>query len=326
MTSTNAFRRALIAGCSALLVGGLTSAAAPQLKVQAPGYYRMMLGDFEVTALSDGTNALPVSALLQGVAAPEIGKLLAKSYLAEPVETSFNGFLINTGSKLVLIDTGAGKSMGPGTGHLLANLQAAGYRPEQVDEVYITHFHGDHIGGLLSGEQRSFPNAVIRADSHESGYWLDAKAMATAPKDVRERSEAAMAQLQPYIAAGQFKTFDSAAGGAQGLVLVPGIRALDTRGHTPGHTSYLIESAGAKLLVLGDLVHVGAVQFPRPAVGIRFDTDAKAANAQRAKVFADAAAHGYWIAAAHLSFPGIGHVQRSGAGYNWVPANYGSRF
>ena len=326
MKSTIGWRTGMSAGLCALLATGASLAAAPQQKSQAPGFYRMMLGDFEITALSDGTNALPVSALLQHVTQADLKKLLAKSYLAEAVETSFNGFLINTGSKLVLIDTGAGNGMGPGTGHLLANLEAAGYKPGQVDEVYLTHFHGDHVGGLLSGEQRSFPNAVVRADSHESGYWLDAKTMNAAPKDAQDSFAGAMSHLHPYVVAGQFKPFDSASGGEQGLTLVPGIRARATRGHTPGHTSYVIESRGATLLVLGDLIHVAAVQFPRPGVGIRFDTDSAAAIAQRARVFAEAAAQGYWVAGAHLSFPGIGHLQHSGTGYTWLPANYGTRF
>ena len=326
MRAGTRIRAVLSAGLIALLAASVSLGAAPQLKTQAPGYYRMMLGDFEITALSDGTNALPVSTLLQHVEPAELKKLLASAYLADPIETSFNAYLVNTGSKLVLIDTGAGTLMGPGNGHLLANLQAAGYRPEQIDEVYLTHFHGDHIGGLLMSGQRTFPNAIVRADARETGYWLDTKAMNAAPADMRGQFEAAMGQISPYVATGQFKTFDSEAGGAQGVTLVPGVRARATHGHTPGHTSYVIESRGASLLVLGDLVHVAAVQLAEPAVGIRFDTDPAAAIAQRARVFAEAAEQGYWVAGAHLSFPGIGHLRRAGSGYIWLPVNYGTQF
>src|ERR1700690_1812435 len=124
-------------------------AVAPIVKTQAPGYYRQMVGDIEVTALSDGTAMLPVKDLLVNATPEEITHALARAYLASPLETSINAFLVNTGTKLVLIDTGTGGAMGPTSGKLLGNLRAAGYGPEQVDEVYITHMHGDHIGGLL---------------------------------------------------------------------------------------------------------------------------------------------------------------------------------
>jgi glyoxylase-like metal-dependent hydrolase (beta-lactamase superfamily II) len=326
MTTTTGLRALRRAAMLTLLAATACYAAAPLQKSQAPGFYRMMVGDFEVTALSDGTSALPVGTLLRNVSAAELKRQLAAAYLKDPVETSFNAFLVNTGSKLVLIDTGAGTLMGPRNGRLLANLQAAGYQPEQVDEVYLTHFHGDHIGGLLSVDERTFPNAVVRADTREAKYWLDVKEMNRAPEDARGRFAAAQSHIGPYVASGQFQTFDGAAAGARGVMLVPGIRALATHGHTPGHTSYIIESRGTTLVVLGDLVHVSAVQLPNPTVGIRFDTDSSAAVAQRTQVFADAAAHGYWVAGAHLSFPGIGHLRRAGAGYVWLPVNYGTQF
>jgi glyoxylase-like metal-dependent hydrolase (beta-lactamase superfamily II) len=118
------------------------------------------------------------------------------------------------------------------------------------------------------------------------------------------------------VTAGKFKPFDG------DTELVPGIKAVATRGHTPGHSSYVIESKGEKMEVLGDLVHVAAVQFPEPSITIKFDSDAKAAAVQRKKVFADAAKERYWVAAAHISFPGIGHIRASGKGYDWIPANY----
>ena len=326
MKTTTGLRALRRAALLTLLAATACLGAAPMQKSQAPGYYRMMVGDFEITALSDGTNSLTVATLLRNVSPGELKRQLAAAYLKDPVETSFNAFLVNTGSKLVLIDTGAGTLMGPRNGRLLANLQAAGYQPEQVDEVYLTHFHGDHIGGLLSVDERTFPNAVVRADAREAKYWLDMKEMNKAPEAARGQFAAAQSHIGPYVASGQFQTFDGAAAGARGVPLLPGIRALATHGHTPGHTSYVIESRGAKLMVMGDLVHVSAVQLPKPAVSIHFDSDSAAAIAQRAQVFADAAAQGYWVAGAHLSFPGIGHLRRVGAGYVWVPVNYGAQF
>lgn len=326
MKTWTGLRVPLCAALMTLLAVTVGFGAAPLQKTQAPGFYRMMVGDFEITALSDGTHPMPVASLLRNVTPNELKRQLAAGYLQDPVETSFNAFLVNTGTKLVLIDTGAGPLMGPGTGRLVANLQAAGYQPEQVDEVYLTHFHSDHIGGLITGDERTFPNAVVRADAREGKYWLDTRDMNRAPKEVRGTFVVAQSHIEPYVASGQFKTFDGAAAGARGVTLMPGIRALATHGHTPGHTSYVVESHGATLVVLGDLVHVAAVQLPRPGVSISFDTDSAAAISQRGHVFADAADHGYWVAGAHLSFPGIGHLRHAGAGYLWLPVNYGAQF
>ena len=291
-------------------------AAAPLAKAQAPGYYRMMLGDVEVTALSDGTVALEVDKLLTHTTPAQTKQALARAYLASPVETSVNAYLVNTGTKLVLIDTGAGGLFGPTLGGLVANLKAAGYQPEQVDEVYITHMHPDHVGGLVAGGKPVFPNAVVRADRHDADFWLSQKTLDAAPKDEKGFIEGAMASLNPYVNAGRFKPFDG------DTELVPGVRALPSPGHTPGHTTYVVESKGQKLVLWGDLMHVAAVQFARPAVTIQFDTDSRAAAVQRKKAYADAAKQGYWVAAAHLPFPGIGHLRRDGGGYMFVPANY----
>ena len=310
------FLRASLTLAACLLASGLAHAGAPQLKTQAPGYYRIMLGDIEVTALSDGTFELPADKLLTNTNAAKTAKALAAAYLSTPVETSVDAYLINTGSKLVLVDAGAGSYFGPTLGNLLVSLKASGYSPEQVDEVYITHMHPDHIGALVSGGKRTFPNAIVRADKQEAAYWVSPEHMAAAPQDNQGFFKDAIESLQPYIDAGRFQPFEGA------TELVPGVRALSSHGHTPGHTTYIVESKGQTLALLGDLVHVGAVQFPDPTVTIGFDTDTKSAYAERKKAFADAAKKGYWIAAAHLPFPGIGHLRANGSGYTWIPANY----
>jgi glyoxylase-like metal-dependent hydrolase (beta-lactamase superfamily II) len=291
-------------------------AAAPMIKTQAPGFYRVMLGDFEVTALSDGAVGLPVDKLLTNVKPDVLKRALAAAYLAPPVVTSVNAFLINTGSKLVLIDTGAATLYGPTLGKLLVNLKAAGYQPEQVDEIYITHMHPDHIGGLMAGDQMAFPNAILRADQHDADFWLSQANLDKAPAEEKDFFKGAVASVNPYIKAGKFKSFDG------DTALADGIKAVAARGHTAGHTVYVVESKGEKLIVWGDLIHVGSVQFPDPSVTIHFDTDSKAALAQRKKIFADVAKQGELVAAAHLSFPGIGHVRANGKGYVWLPVNY----
>ena len=291
-------------------------AAAPQVKAAAPGYFRMMLGDFEVTALSDGTVALPMDKLLTNTTPGKVDKALAKSFLKVPVETSVNGYLINTGSKLVLVDTGAAGLFGPTLGKLVDNLKAAGYTPDQVDAVVITHMHPDHAGGLMNGDKLVFPNATVHADQHDADFWLSQANLDKAPKDAKGFFQGAMASLNPYIAAGKFKPFNG------NTDLLPGIKALASPGHTPGHSTYVVESQGQKMALWGDLMHVAAVQFADPSVTIQFDVDSKAAAAQRKKAYADAAKQGYWVAAAHLSFPGIGHLRKDGKGYVFVPANY----
>jgi glyoxylase-like metal-dependent hydrolase (beta-lactamase superfamily II) len=300
----------------ALLAPALVHAEAPMAKAQAPGFYRMKLGQFEVTALSDGTVALPVDKLLTNVKPGIVDKLLAQAYLKAPVESSVNGYLVNTGAKLVLIDTGAAGLFGPTLGKLVANLKASGYTPEQVDEIYITHMHPDHVGGLVADGKMVFPNAVVRADSREGSFWLNHVNMDKAPADGKGFFEGAMASLKPYLAAGRVKAFDGATD------LVPGIQAVPGYGHTPGHTVYVVQSEGQKLVVWGDLMHVAAVQFLMPEVTIAFDTDAKAAAPARLKNFADAAKNGYYVAIAHVSFPGIGKLRADGKHYDWLPANY----
>ena len=299
-----------------LFVGFPAFAAAPLAKTQAPGYYRMMLGDFEVTALSDGTVPLAVDTLLTNTSPVKVKRALDRWFLKEPVDTSVNAYLINTGTKLILVDAGAGALFGPTLGKLSNSLRASGYRPDQVDEIYITHMHPDHVGGLMAGDKLAFPNATVRADKHDADYWLSQSNMDAAPKDGKDSFKGAMASINPYVAAGKFKTFDG------DTELVPGIKAMASPGHTPGHSTYVVESKGQKLVLWGDLMHVAAVQFAEPSVTIKFDTDSKSAAVQRKRAYADAAGKGYWVAAAHLAFPGVGHVRAEGNGYAWVSANY----
>lgn len=313
------FKALICAGVvAALSIGSIlpAQAGAPMVKTQAPGYYRIMVGDFEVTALLDGTMMVPVKDFLTGVTPEQVEQALARNFLKDPVELSVNAFLINTGAKLVLVDTGEGAGM-EGMGHLQENLKAAGYEPSQVDEIYITHMHGDHISGLTAKGERVFPNAVVRASRQEAEYWLSPEKLAAAKGDAKQSFQHAQEMLAPYVKASRFSAFDG------DVELVPGVRAVATHGHTPGHSCYLIESRGQRMLFVGDLLHVASLQFADPAVTIKFDTDSAAALAERQRIFREAAGNGEWIAAAHLSFPGIGHIRPEGKAYAFVPANYG---
>lgn len=296
--------------CLPVLAGGAMSHRVP------PAYYQMKLGDFEVTALCDGTDMLPASKVLTNISDVELRKVLTGDFLTDPVATSINAFVIDTGSTVVLIDTGAGALMGAKLGNIATQLKAAGYEPEQIDEVFLTHMHPDHIGGLVIAGEPAFPRAVVHASQKEAEYWLDPSHLEAASAGDKPRYQQTAAMLAPYIKLGHFKTFEG------NTMLVSGIRAVASSGHTPGHTSYEVESQEEKLVVWGDLVHVAAVQFPKPSVALKFDVDSDEAVAQRIRAFKEAAAGRYWIAGAHLPFPGIGHVRYRKGGYEWVPANY----
>lgn len=309
-------RRSLLAAsciCIGCAVAGPLLASTPMVKSEAPGFYRLMVGDYEVTVLSDGKNPLAAMKLLQGDPS-RIADALNSSFLGEQVETSHNAFLVNTGGKLVLVDAGAGTLLGPHTGKLLGNLRAAGYRPGQVDEVYLTHMHADHIGGLMAGDRKAFPNAIVRANKRDTDYWLSEENMRDAPAAAKRFFEAAVISLSPYMATGKLTTFEGHAN------LIPGIRAQPAYGHTPGHTMYEVESKGEKLLLWGDIVHVAAVQFADPSVTIGYDVNRAEAEQEHWRVFDDVAKNRYMIGGAHLPFPGLGHVRNNGdRSYAFVP-------
>jgi glyoxylase-like metal-dependent hydrolase (beta-lactamase superfamily II) len=300
----------------ALASATVAQAAAPLVKTIAPGFYHTMVGNIEVTALSDGTISPPMDKLMTNITQETVDKQMARHFLKSPADTSVNGFLVNTGSKLILVDTGAGINFGPTVGKLLDNLKAAGYQPEQVDEIYITHMHGDHIGGLIANGKAAFPNAIVRASKRDADYWLSPTNMEKAANDQKGSFKTAATDLDPYVKAGRFKTFDG------NTELTPGVSAVAAPGHTPGHTAYMVESKGQKLMLWGDLVHLAAVQFEHPEASVQFDTDTKTAAAERKKAFADAARQGYMIGGAHLAYPGLGHIRAEGSGYVYEPVNY----
>ena len=307
-----------LAAAVTLACAGHASAAAPLSPIGMPGYARIMVGDVEVTPLSDGTADLPMVDLLNNDKKKTLAAL-TKAHVGSPATTSTNAFLINTGSKLILVDAGSGTLFGPTLGKLVDNLKASGYAPEQVDDILITHFHPDHIGGLVANGKLAFPNAVVHADKRDADYWLNADIKAKAPKDFIGFFQGAEVSVQPYIAAGKFKPFEH-----NGEV-VPGIKSVSTYGHTAGHTTYILESKGRKLVILGDLIHVAAVQFDNPGVTIGFDSDPAQAASARAAMFKTIAKEDDLVAAAHLQFPGVGYIRANGKSWTWTPANYTSR-
>lgn len=294
-------------------------AAAPMQHKQVPGFYRAMIGDYELTALYDGGSSID-SNLLHGD--PKlIQSLLARSFQNDPknVSATVQGYLVNTGSKLVLIDTGAGGHWGPAAlGKLVQNLKASGYKPEQIDLVLLTHLHGDHVGGIYKDGKRVFPNATVMMNKADADFWLSKEIMAKAPEDAKVFFKIAQDGAAPYIAAGKWKPYNSMD------QIIPGITPYAIPGHTPGHTGYMISSKGQSLLVWGDVAHVGAVQMPHPEISIVFDSDSASAVKTREDLLVKLATDKTMIAAAHMPFPGLGRIRKAdtGTGYDWVPATF----
>jgi glyoxylase-like metal-dependent hydrolase (beta-lactamase superfamily II) len=281
-----------------------------------PSSYHMILGNIEIIALSDGSIPQELTKLLTNTTPGEVERLTKLNFQTPVVEVSVNAYLIKTGGKLILIDAGTAELYGPSLGHLPANLIKAGYKPEQIDAVLITHIHTDHTGGLMDGNKMVFPNATVYVSKKEADYWLSDENYGKASSQMKPYFDQARLKMTPYVKAGKVKTFD------YGEELFPGILPVASAGHTPGHSFYQVSSKGEKIIFWGDIMHSAAVQFSNPDVTIMFDVDPKAAAETRKKAYEDAAKGRYWIAGDHLSFPGIGHIRKTENGYSWFPINY----
>lgn len=303
------------------LLSGILSAKAQITGSPAqPGYYSMQLGDFRVVALSDGTLPLNMRTLLHEAKKGEVNTLLQQNYLDTLVETSITAYLILNDDQQILVDAGSGSFLGPTLGKLQSRLAAVGISAEDIDAVLLTHLHVDHVGGLVNEGKVVFPNATLYISKPEADFWLTASNKATANKRAQPFFDLAQTSIKPYQQAGKVKTF------APGAQLLPGISAIPAVGHTPGHSFFVLESKGQKMVFWGDVIHVGAIQFADPTVTVDFDVDLAGASAARKWTFEDAVKQGYWIAAPHLSFPGIGHLRHVGKEYQWMPANYAEIF
>ncbi len=281
------------------------------------GFYRMRVGDAELTVLSDGTVGLDVSHGLALNARPgELDRLLTHAFQKSPIDASFNAFLATVNGRTLLVDTGCAANMGPTAGKLAHSLAASGTRPEDVTDVFITHVHPDHTGGLVVDGKRVFANATIHVEQKDLDYWMDRTLASAAAGMQASFFAAAQASLQPYVDSGQVRGFTGA------TQFLPGFRAEPAYGHTPGHVMYVLESNGQKLVFWGDLIHIAAVQFDDPAVAVAFDVNPAIAVETRKRALADAADKGYLVAQNHVAFPGVGHVRRDADAYGWVPLPY----
>jgi glyoxylase-like metal-dependent hydrolase (beta-lactamase superfamily II) len=311
-------RRNLLAGSAAAAAfasrADLAAAAEPAAAKQAPGIYRYKIGSYELTALYDGIWYRPITdKFIRNAPFAEVERALSDAFMpADKLATPFTTLVVNTGSKLVLVDTGTGGQIGPQAGVLGDNLSAAGIDPKAVDLVVISHFHPDHINGIKDKDNGLvFPNAEIMVSAPEWAFWMDDANMNAAPAELKLTF-----RNQRRIFADIAKQITRFEPGAE---VARGIETLGAPGHTPGHTVFAIHSGDQSLMVLGDTAQHPAVFARHPDWQAAFDIDGDAAVATRKKLFDRAAADRMLVTGYHFPFPACGHLVKTASGYEHVP-------
>jgi glyoxylase-like metal-dependent hydrolase (beta-lactamase superfamily II) len=317
-------RRTLIAAGAAALAmpalpgaSGSAHAAAPMLGTQAPGFFRWKVGTFEVTALHDGVVRGPVEqGRIPNAPLDEVKKLLAANFMSTEVATNhFTTLVVNTGSKLILIDSGFNNNGAPTTGQMAVNMAAAGIDPKQIDTVLISHFHPDHINGLRTKEGALvYANAEIAIPQADFDHYMDDAKMNAVPEAARGGFLVSRRVFGPI--AKDLRRME------MGKEAAPGITAMASPGHTPGHTSFVVSSGTATLLVVGDASNDPRVFARNPHWHLGFDLDKPLAVESRRKLLDMAATDRMQLSFYHAAFPATGYVAKDGAGFNWFPASY----
>jgi glyoxylase-like metal-dependent hydrolase (beta-lactamase superfamily II) len=318
-------RRTLLAGVTALAAGTAVSnravAAAAVTGKQAPGFYRYKVGDIEVTVVTEGARTFPLpDNFVVNQSKEDVNKALEAAYMPRDKMTIyFAPIVVNTGGKLVLIDTGYGEKMltdsKGAAGQLTANLAAAGIELGAIDTVVISHYHQDHVDGLLRADGSvTFPNAEILVPALEHKFWMDDGEMSRAPKGRMEQLFANNRRVFSGEVLKRLRTYE------WDKEVAPGVTASGTPGHTLGHTSFVIASGSAKVYVQSDVTNNPALFVRHPGWHASFDQVAQQAEATRRKVYDMLVADKLMVQAFHYPFPGLGHVEKDGEGYRVIPA------
>ena len=311
-------RRVLLAGTALTVIGvDAAAAATPPADKQASAIYRYKIGSFELTALYDGIWYRPITdKFIRNAPFAEVEHALDAAFMPhDKLATPFTALVVNTGSKLVLIDTGTGGQIAPSAGELRDNLMAAGIDPNAVDQIVISHFHPDHINGIKDKDNNLiFPNAEIMVPAPEWAFWMDDANLNAAPADLKPtflNQRRIFADIEKQVTHYQ-----------PGQEVAPGIVTLPAPGHTPGHTVFAIHSGNQSLLVLSDTAQHPAVFARHPNWQAAFDVDGPEAVATRKKIFDRAAADRMLITGYHFPFPACGHLIKTATGYEHVPIEW----
>ena len=319
-------RRYALAGAAALAATPLlpaisAKAAAPMADKQAPSFYRYKVGDVQVTVISDGVNTFPLAdSFIPNAKKDDVAAALEKAYLPkDKVSIQFGPLVINSGGKLIVLDTGNGPgafaSSKGNVGQFATNMAAAGFDPKAVDMVVISHFHGDHINGLLTADNvLAFPNAEVLVPATEMKYFMDDGEMS---RQTTDRMKGVFANARRVFEAGLKKKVTPYEWGKE---VAPGLTPVESVGHTPGHTSYVLSSGAGKVFIQSDVTNVPYLFAANPGWHAFFDQDADVAEKSRRRVYDMMVADKLLVQGFHFPFPGLGYVEKDGSGYRVVPA------
>lgn len=321
LTRRAALQAAGGAALAPVLAGSLplvANATAPMLGPSKPSHYRFRLGQFEVTALNDGALNIPRVHPIFGKnkSKEEVAAYMGANNLpGDKMSISFSPILVNTGSKLILFDTGYGdERRGKGAGLAAASLSKAGYRVDQVDMVVITHCHPDHVSGLMEGDKPVFPNAEYVVGAIEYNFWSAPDLALSSDKNMVRRAKAVQANLVPL--ANRIKTIKP------GEDIVTGIRSMEAFGHTPGHMVFHMESGSSRLLLWADTTNHYVASLQQPDWHVIFDMDKARAAATRKRILDMVATEKIPATGYHMPFPAVGYVEKKDSGFRWVPVSY----